>query len=114
MDPVTASALTEAAKQGFSILLLVLAVVILVRWILGLEKQRTQREQDARKECLEREQTLAKRLQSVEDRQNGEASELLHRSVNALELNARAIDRLCDKDTGLHLALVDRREGKQR
>lgn len=114
--------LSEAAKLGFVVLLLLAAVIGLVKWVRSLMAQKDEqsredrasaakREENARAECLERESRLADRLSRVEDRQHGENAELLSRSVAALEIHARVIERLCDKDSGMHRAL-DRLEGR--
>ena len=103
--------LTEAAKLGFVVLLLLAAVIGLVKWVRSLMASASAREEQARKECLDRESRLAERLSRVEDRQHGEIADLLNRSVTALEIHARVIERLCDKDSGMHRAL-DRLEGR--
>ncbi len=102
---------SEAAKLGFVVLMLLAAVIGLVRWVRGLTDKAEKREEQARKECLERERALAERLNKVEDRQYGEHAKLMERTANALEMHARAIEKLTDRDTGLHLALVNGKRG---
>lgn len=112
---------TEAGKLGFVVLLLLAAVYGLVKWVQGLESARNKRdseekvlslarEAEARKDCIERERSLADRLRLVEDRQHGEATILLTSAVKALESNAYALKRLTDEDSGLRLALIDTRK----
>lgn len=98
---------SEAAKLGFVVLLLLAAVIGLVKWVRGLTEKAEIREGQARQECLERERALAERLNKVEDRQFGEHAKTMERCASALEMNARAIEKLTDRDTGLHLALVN-------
>lgn len=102
---------SEAAKLGFVVLLLLAAVIGLVKWVRGLTTRGELREEQSRKECMERERALAERLNKVEDRQFGEHSRILERCASALEMNARAVEKLTDRDTGLHLALLN---GKDR
>jgi hypothetical protein len=102
---------SEAAKLGFVVFLLLVAVVGLVKWVRGLQDRSDANALEDRKECQAREKALAERLGKVEDRQFGEHSDVLRRCASALELNARAFDKLTDSDTGLHRALADRKRG---
>lgn len=96
----------EAAKLGFIVLLLLAVSLGLVKWVRSLLAASDARAAQDRQECLERERRLAERLNNVEDRQIGDYGRTLDRCAAALEMNARAIEKLTDKDTGLHLALV--------
>lgn len=114
---LTSTILSEGVKQGFSTLLLLAACFLLVRWIGGLFRQirddaavakaeSIAREEKNRQECLERERLMAARLNVVEDRQFNEHAKTMERSAAALEMNARTFEKLIDRDSGLHRALV--------
>jgi len=118
MEPTVLFA--EAAKLGFVVLLLLFAVVYLARRDDSIQK--TDRERTAhilaenRRDCMEREQDLSKRLRDVEDRQHGENAELMKsahialiHAGAALERNARAFEILMKKDSDFH-ALEKRSE----
>lgn len=122
MDPAVTSLLAEGAKLGFVVTLLLVTCFFLARWVRHSVAQQHQeainreaanraeslaREAANRAECLAREQALAARLTAVEDGWRGEAMKVQNACASALEYNARAMHHLCEKDTGLHLALIN-------
>jgi len=113
MEPGTGTLLTEGAKLGFSVMLLLVAVIFFAKWVKALvedaKSESLARELTGRAECLDRERSLSLRLGVIEDRQFAESAEILRRCAGALELNAKALARLTDSDTGLHLALINKR-----
>lgn len=125
MEPaLSAAVIAEIIKLGAGGLLLLVAVVYLVKRDNAMQKadrartdkaildQKTEcmdREKDNREACERRENDMAGRIRQLEDQRHKETSELLHRSVSALETTARVLEYVVDDDTGLQRALRDKR-----
>lgn len=97
--------LTEAAKLGFVVLLLVFAVVYFARRAdksAGENQERMARTLEiSRADCVDRENKLATRLQSIEDRHHGESAETIRSATAALEMNAKTFEYLARRDSAL-------------
>lgn len=109
---LTSALLAEALKMGIGGLLLLSAVI----WLARRDKQSDARADAAnadlrktidanRDECSKREVDMAQRIRYLEDARHKETSDLLSRSVGALETVARIAEHMAKDDTGLHRAL---------
>ena len=113
---LTPSLLAEVAKLGVGGILLLAAVV----WLAKRDKQfqtddraRTDKQHGAlmdtitynRDECNRRETDMVSRIRSLEDGRHKETSELLVRSVGALETVARIAEHVAKKNPDLQKAL---------
>lgn len=129
MEPVPltiSNLLTEAAKIGFVVLLLLVAVIALVAWIKGIERdrkeERASEEQDRKerdekrdretkeREAIERQRCqddnnrLANRINFLEERSHQEAQGMLGKCLETMQTCASAINGMVElektKQTG--------------
>ena len=113
---LTSSLMSEVLKLGVGGILLLAAVF----WLAKRDKQfqtddreRTDKAHGQlldtiiynRDECNRRENEMVGRIRSLEDSRHKETSELLVRSVGALETVARIAEHVAKKDPALHKAL---------
>ena len=108
----SSSLMAEAVKMGIGGLLLLGAVIWMAKLISSMrqeDRERNDRVADElrktieqnKEECAKREADNTQRIRQLEERSHGEMSQLLHRSVSALETTARVFEKITDEDSGV-------------
>ncbi len=108
MDPATISALlSDAAKISFVVFLLLVAVLGLVAWVKGLERERKEREEKRDRETKERETLERERCQRevgqavarinfLEERAHQESHGMLVKCLETMQTCAAAINGMVE------------------
>lgn len=111
---LTSTLVQEVLKLGVGGLMLLTAVFYLVKRDDRLQKDDRTRTDERISDlkatinkneevCKKREDDMTARIRHLEDERNTDRSQLLHRATNALEIHARVLEKIIDKEgTGMH------------
>lgn len=111
---LTSTLVQEVLKLGVGGLILLAVVFYLVKRDDRLQKDDRERTDERigdlkdtinknKDECKKREDDMTARIRHLEDERNTDRSQLLHRATNALEIHARVLEKIIDKEgTGMH------------